>query len=458
MRDLELSLCPGCDRHLVVDGTASATQEALEAIREGDIPSDPSCVELNRAAREAELQAADLDREIKRLHALARGLQAHRDRLLGFSRQKRALAAPVRRLPIEILEVIFVHVCTSTRLECPVRPKDLLRPKDLPVHRLGRVCRRWRTVVKNYEAHLWMVDRIYVDCRLLWQYINWWNRAEDTRQFCSAIICYLEKSGAVPLDVELVRVDENVAEDLRSEEDVYGSLLDALARSISRWRTCTIPDFLLRTMIGKDCPPPAALQKITVTDLCSHLDNAILNEAPNLTEWIHHGKRATVYPSSRLLSHLTRLEAGFTSTTHFVHRVFKAAPKSLVVLDLAQREAYGILFSYLRFPEIALFPQLRRCSLAFVEIRLMDIFIRMLNTPRLEQLKLKYTPAKHCIIDHEWTWPAADFAQFLERSGCNITRLTLVNIEQTQDQESELRGHPSIGEVVVQTSESEADA
>ncbi|KAI4518095.1 hypothetical protein K525DRAFT_288794 [Schizophyllum commune Loenen D] len=407
MRDLEISLCPSCNRHLAVDGTASATQEALEVIREGDSPSDSSCVELNRVAREAELQAADLDREIKRLHALARGLQAHRDRLLGFSRQKRALAAPVRRLPIEILEVIFVHVCTGTQLECP----------DLPVHRLGRVCRRWRTVVKNYEAHLWMVDRIYVDFRLLWQYINWWNRAEDTRQFCFAIICYLEKSGAVPLDVELVRAGENVAEDLLSEEDVYGSLLDALARSISRWRTCTIPDFLLRTMIGKDRPPAATLQKITVTDLCSHWDTAILNEAPNLTEWIHHGKRATVYPSSRLLSHLTRLEVGFTSTTHFVDCVFKMASKSLVVLDLAQREAYGILFSYLRFPEIALFPQLRRCSLAFVEIRLMDIFIRILNTPRLEQLKLKYRPAKRCIIDHEWTWPAADFAQFLERSG-----------------------------------------
>ncbi|KAL1679721.1 hypothetical protein EV122DRAFT_209376 [Schizophyllum commune] len=424
MRNLELSLCPGCDRHLVVDGTASATQEALEAIREGDIPSEPSCVELNRAAREAELQAADLDREIKRLHALARGLQAHRDRLLGFARQKRALAAPVRRLPIEILEVIFMRVCADVCLD------------------------RWRSVVVDYEAHLWKAEDVYIDLHSLSHGVEWWDELDQAREFCSAVVQVLQRSAETPFSIELDCTSVDVANDLLSGHDVYEPLLRAITRSVPRWRECIIPDFLLHYVVEQGYDPCEALENIHITEIFSTGTDLTFEEAPLLTEWVHNGKGISVYPSSQILSQLTYLKTGHFKDTDFLYCILDES-KALETLDMAH------LVVYENFPpdvpEVALLPQLRHFYLVFTDLRLLISLLQALVTPQLEYLTLELdskNDLRGVPVAGEWAWPDAVFNQYLERSSCTLSRLGLINIGLSEEHESGLRNHPSIGEVV----------
>ncbi|KAI5894680.1 uncharacterized protein SCHCODRAFT_02534764 [Schizophyllum commune H4-8] len=434
MKDLQLALCPGCDRHLEIDGTASATQDALELIRDGNTPSEDSCVELNRAAHEAELQAADLDREIKRLRALSRGLQAHRERLLGFARQKRALAAPIRRLPVEILEDIFMHVCTNVCLD------------------------QWRSVVANYEAQLWKVEDVYVDLDSISYRVQWLELVEQAREFRSVVVQVLQRSAETPFSMELDCTSLDIANDWLLEDEVYESLLKAITSSVSRWRNCVIPDFLLHHVVKKGYDSCEALESLTVTEIISPGADFTFEKAPLLTEWVHHGKGTSVYPSSQILSQLTYLKTDHFEDTNFIYDIFTES-KTLESLDMVHLDVYSEGFLP-NLPEVALLPRLRHFSLVFTDLRFLISLLQALATPRLENLTLELD-SKNSLrggpAAGEWAWPDADFGQYLERSSCTLSRLGLVNIGITDEQESRLRAHSSIGEVVsIPKSESDA--
>ena len=89
---------------------------------------------------DAEQQAHTLASEIDRLLSLAQELSAHRQRLLDFAAQQRAIITPVRRLPDEILEQIFRLACAGVVFTYP-----LSKPM-LTAVAISHVCHRWRTI------------------------------------------------------------------------------------------------------------------------------------------------------------------------------------------------------------------------------------------------------------------------------------------------------------------------
>ncbi|KAE9386385.1 hypothetical protein BT96DRAFT_775488, partial [Gymnopus androsaceus JB14] len=84
---------------------------------------------------------ADYTAEIYRLQCLITLMQHKRDRLVVHLRDYSALVSPIRRVPNEVLCVIFGHYCRSYKTaRAPVK--------------LVSICSHWRSVVTSTPS-LW---------------------------------------------------------------------------------------------------------------------------------------------------------------------------------------------------------------------------------------------------------------------------------------------------------------
>ena len=87
--------------------------DTLSKLRQGYKVTDIEKETLLTLASGAEAEARSVDREISRLRALILELECSRDSLLKAASQARSLAAPIRKLPPEILAEIFFLTYSS---------------------------------------------------------------------------------------------------------------------------------------------------------------------------------------------------------------------------------------------------------------------------------------------------------------------------------------------------------
>jgi hypothetical protein len=90
-----------------------------------------------------------LDSEITRLKAVLDDLTRKRDALRTYTHLHTALVAPIRRLPPEVLSVIFLHYNDKNNASY----SRLTRLNKVPLM-LGNVCSRWRTTIIS-TPQLW---------------------------------------------------------------------------------------------------------------------------------------------------------------------------------------------------------------------------------------------------------------------------------------------------------------
>ncbi|KAJ7633449.1 hypothetical protein DFH06DRAFT_692477 [Mycena polygramma] len=94
-------------------------------------PSDEEVLEIQRILVEPTLRMKRLDDEIAKL-------VAERDRLGAFVKAHNALISPIRRLPLDIVQEIFL-ACLPTHRNC------VMSASEAPVL-LGRICSSWRAI------------------------------------------------------------------------------------------------------------------------------------------------------------------------------------------------------------------------------------------------------------------------------------------------------------------------
>ncbi|KAF7376859.1 hypothetical protein MSAN_00103400 [Mycena sanguinolenta] len=109
-------------------------------------PTDEEILEINALLVEPTLRLKGLDDEITKLQKAIDKLAEERNRVAAYVEAHKALISPVRRLPLDIIQELFI-ACLPTHRNC------VMSASEAPVL-LGRVCSSWRAI-SHTTPRLW---------------------------------------------------------------------------------------------------------------------------------------------------------------------------------------------------------------------------------------------------------------------------------------------------------------
>jgi hypothetical protein len=147
----------------------------LHLLKSNAAPSDSEIITIRALITEVEVRIEELHHN----HPPASISQATESRLLEFIQAHKALLSPVRYLPSEVLQEIFLHYCDHVLLINPSISK-------VP-WRLGHISRRWREIALSLPA-LW--DNIPP--------IDFHFKSHSNPSYDRAITQLIERSGTSP--------------------------------------------------------------------------------------------------------------------------------------------------------------------------------------------------------------------------------------------------------------------
>ncbi|KAF7376871.1 F-box domain-containing protein [Mycena sanguinolenta] len=101
-------------------------------------PTDEEILEINALLVEPILRLKGLDDEITKFQKSIDQLAEERSRVAAYVEGHRALISPVRRLPLDVIQELFV-ACLPTHRNC------VMNASEVPLL-LGRVCNSWRAI------------------------------------------------------------------------------------------------------------------------------------------------------------------------------------------------------------------------------------------------------------------------------------------------------------------------
>ncbi|KAG7091877.1 hypothetical protein E1B28_008278 [Marasmius oreades] len=326
--------------------------------------------------------------EINKLKATILSLENRRDLLKYKMDRYRSLLSPIHRLPTEVLENIFKHDARAVQVRARVVPK---------IVSLSMVCGRWREVICSTPS-LWA--NIDLDVERLDNYAS---TDDDITHLTYVLQLFLARSRSAPLNLDLF---------IPSSEPVHRTtkLLDVLAPSMNRWRVICLnasteifehPAFQL---LPQRLP---SLQHVTLVSPSEHYIN-LFNKCPSLTSLELDFCQETPYRFEREWPGIKTLDISLnpSSSTAFVSSFLKVCPnmERLTVWTSATRP---------ELESLIVLPRLK--SLTCNGPHILSLF-QYLSLPNMSTMTLD-------IDDGEWD--VQSFAEFLSRSSCNITHLTL---------------------------------
>ncbi|KAJ7062351.1 hypothetical protein C8F01DRAFT_128353 [Mycena amicta] len=216
-------------------------------------PTDDEVHEINALLIEPSAQLRQLDNKIGELRKAMEELVVERNRVAEYVDAHKTLISPMRRIPIDVLQEIFV-ACLATERNC------IMSASEAPIL-LGRICSSWRAISMS-TPRLWAslhivepsapfsADSVYV------------TRARDARlaQRLETAKSWLARSGRCPLSISLLV--ESLGQEYSSSEieswPAY-SFLQVMIWHLPQWRRIElrVPHRLveaLRKLTGKDVP------------------------------------------------------------------------------------------------------------------------------------------------------------------------------------------------------------
>ncbi|KAJ7762497.1 hypothetical protein B0H16DRAFT_1529026 [Mycena metata] len=159
-------------------------------------PQDEELVEIKNLMIEPVLRVKGLDEEIAALQEKIVTLSEERDTLVAYVDAHRALASPLRRLPLDIIQEIFM-ACLPTHRNC------VMSAQEAPIL-LGRICSSWRTISRS-SARLWSSLHIVEPTRPYSSPHNSRPTVFELKvaQRLKVAKAWLERSGQCPLSISL---------------------------------------------------------------------------------------------------------------------------------------------------------------------------------------------------------------------------------------------------------------
>ncbi|KAJ6468666.1 hypothetical protein C8R47DRAFT_1151286 [Mycena vitilis] len=188
-------------------------------------PTDQELLEIQALLVGPTLQMKRLDKEIACLQKTIDRLAGERDELTAFVHAHKALTSPVRRLPLDIVQEIFI-ACLPTHRNC------VMSASEVPVL-LGRICSSWRAISIS-TPRLWASLHIVRPSSPHSSEPQSFEKKFSQR--LETLKAWLRRSGNCPLSISLedrVDVEQMPDTSVSHSPDAY---LQALIPFASRWR------------------------------------------------------------------------------------------------------------------------------------------------------------------------------------------------------------------------------
>ncbi|KAJ7737550.1 hypothetical protein B0H16DRAFT_1466190 [Mycena metata] len=170
-------------------------------------------------------QLSKCDEEVAKLERRITEINAHRAVLLGQYHDCKALLAPARRLPPEILGEIFALTSDSASTSASANGNfnyaaSLERIANSSILALSQVCARWHDIALGTPA-LW--SKVELDAVL-------WPSPDTAKNAMSLLQVFLSRGGNVPLSILITN---------NTDMPFHGPALQLLAQHSLRWRSAT---------------------------------------------------------------------------------------------------------------------------------------------------------------------------------------------------------------------------
>ncbi|KJA16742.1 hypothetical protein HYPSUDRAFT_47001 [Hypholoma sublateritium FD-334 SS-4] len=221
----------------------------------------------------------ELQGEIFRVKALYDALTEQHTELSCEISRHQALMAPIRRLPVDIIQEIFVR-CLPTAHDA------IISPRECPIL-LTRICSGWRHIALKTAA-LWASIHVPIPTDTVPGYYtppSWPSPTQPSSQFASAIAIadrraraiktWLERSGECTLSISLYDREHT------THAAVYKTILDALIPFSRRWRVlkCQTP---ARSVMSIASIPSSDLPFLDSLTICGSSAHGVFPASPGV--------------------------------------------------------------------------------------------------------------------------------------------------------------------------------
>jgi len=206
------------------------------------------------------------DARIAELEATLREVTKKRTELHNMGSAHEALVSPLRRVPPEILQLIFVWCL-------PQNHNSVMHASEAPVL-LGRVCSEWRRISLA-------TPEVWASLHIVPPNVNFSNPGSSAARFerkRELVKMWLERSGACPLSISLVWF----AGDSEEEVKLCASLLEVLVPMCGRWRMLDfqVPLKMFTPFIGLTVEDVPLLEGMSLMDNRTPLDTVAVDRWP----------------------------------------------------------------------------------------------------------------------------------------------------------------------------------
>ncbi|KAJ7069440.1 hypothetical protein C8F01DRAFT_514026 [Mycena amicta] len=184
-------------------------------------PTDDELAEIKALLVQPRIRLQDLDETIRQL-------QTERDKLAAHIAAHEALISPIRRIPLDMLQEIFVTCLPTER-------NSAMSASEAPVL-LGRICTHWRTVAFQTPSLWARVHILEPQCPSGTYYPLGEQRrvAAKTAQRLDIAKRWLDRSGQYPLSISFY--GSNLSRYESPDNQATLSFLRLLTSHVARWR------------------------------------------------------------------------------------------------------------------------------------------------------------------------------------------------------------------------------
>ena len=230
------------------------------------IPSNTEIAEIKEYVSSVNHKLTQYDARIAELEAVLQEITKKRTELNNARSAHEALVSPLRRVPPEILQLIFVWCL-------PQNHNSVMHASEAPVL-LGRVCSEWRRISLA-------TPEVWASLHIVPPNVNFSNPGSSAARFerkRELVKMWLARSGACPLSISLVWF----AGDSEEEVKLCASLLEVLVPMCGRWRMLDfqVPLKMFSPFIGLTVEDVPLLEGMSLMDNRTPLDTVAVDRWP----------------------------------------------------------------------------------------------------------------------------------------------------------------------------------
>ncbi|KIK53321.1 hypothetical protein GYMLUDRAFT_49340 [Collybiopsis luxurians FD-317 M1] len=378
-------------------------------------PSMLTAQEVDEIVKSCERDLEDYETEVVQLQSQILLLQQKRQHIKTYMTNARSLLSPVRRVPNEILGVIFEYACNQNliqefpwSLDDNPPPTELTSPaiSFLPALSISSTCSRWHSIAKS--SNLWSNLRLEVTTKFP-------GLLDPTMNI---IQMFLTRSAERLLDIHLT-----ISGDPQNHiSPVFDLLLQHSVRwkvfKFQGWNSAVRPCMISKHLEYDPTRDFPNLEILEIANVCpEELD--VFRNAPKLRKLRHWFMMPAHLPLAQL-THITCYAAfgGLDDLFDFCPNVV-----SLELSSLQRSPGHS-------FQSVTPKTSYRVTSLTLLDDcvktdRTLDLALLNLTLPALKELRVE---RKLSWQGHNARWPKDIFFSFLSRSSCKLTKLTISSI------------------------------